>query len=306
MFSNFLIGLREGLEASLIVGILVAYLVKTGRTEHLRAIWIGVGAAIVASLGFVALLELTANSLSDEAEEAFAGAMSLLTVVFLTWMIFWMRRTAHTIKGDLHEKMDSAVTGGGVALAVLAAVAVGREGLETALFLWTNDQAVSGAGHPAIGGLLGIAVSVLLGYLIYRRAVHFNLSTFFKITGVLLIVVAAGVLTYAVHEFQELGWLPGYESYLIQMPDWYDQEAWYGTLLAGLINFRAKLTFLEVAAWFAYLVPVMVLFFKPGRTTPQSTTAGTVSGAGTQSLVTDPPEAEKSTTTRPLSETVTK
>ena len=314
MFSNFLIGLREGLEASLIVGILVAYLVKTGRTEHLRAIWVGVGAAVVASLGFVALLELTANSLSDEAEEAFAGAMSLLTVVFLTWMIFWMRRTAHTIKGDLHGKMDSAVTGGGVALAVLAAAAVGREGLETALFLWTNDQAVSGTGHPAIGGLLGIAVAVLLGYLIYRRAVNFNLSTFFKITGVLLIIVAAGVLTYAVHEFQELGWLPGEDSIALQMPNWYDEAAWYGTLLRGLFNFRATLSVLQVVAWFAYLVPVMALFFRTElvslfrsvirlikrsskRTKPQSTTAGAVSD-GTSS-------GEKSTTTRPLSETVT-
>lgn len=272
MFSNFLIGLREGLEASLIVGILVAYLVRTGRTEHLRWIWIGVGVAIVASLGFVAVLQLTSNSLSHEAEEAFAGTMSILTVVFLTWMIFWMRRTAHTIKGDLHGKMDSAVDVGGIALATLAAIAVGREGLETALFLWTNDQASSGAGHPAVGGLLGLAVAVVLGWLIYTRAVHFNLSTFFLVTGVLLIVVSAGVLSYAIHEFQELGWLPGEDAVAITMPSWYDENAWYGSLLSGLFNFRASLSVLQVVGWFAYLVPTMVLFLRPRR----SVTAPTV------------------------------
>lgn len=279
MFSNFLIGLREGLEASLIVGILVAYLVKTGRTEHLRAIWIGVGIAVVGSLGFAAVLEFTSRSLSDEAEEAFAGIMSLLTVVFLTWMIFWMRRTAHTIKGELHGKMDSALDVGGVALALLALVAVGREGLETAMFLWTNDQAVSGAGHPAIGGLLGIAVSIVIGYLIYERAVNFNLSTFFLITGVLLIVVAAGVLSYAVHEFQELGWLPGEDSIAISMPSWYDEEAWYGTLLRGLFNFRASLSVLQVVAWFAYLVPVMALFLRGARPVRSSVPASSPADA---------------------------
>lgn len=263
MFSNFLIGLREGIEASLIVGILVAYLVKTGRTEHLRWIWIGVGIAVAVSLGFVGVLQLTSNSLSDEAEEAFAGIMSLLTVVFLTWMIFWMRKTAHSIKGDLHEKMDSAVDLGGIALAFLAAVAVGREGLETALFLWTNDQAASGSGHPAIGGVLGLLVAVVLGYLIYQRAVHFNLSTFFKITGVLLIVVAAGVLSYAVHEFQELGWLPGDATKAYNISSWYDENAWYGSLLRGLFNFRSKQSVLQLVAWLAYLIPTMIFFFRP-------------------------------------------
>ena len=270
MFSNFLIGLREGLEASLIVGILVAYLVKTRRTEHLRFVWVGVGIAVAVSLGSVAILQITSNSLSDTAEEAFAGIMSILTVVFLTWMIFWMRKTAHLIKGDLHEKMDSAVDVGGVALAALAAVAVGREGLETALFLWTNDQASSGAGHPAIGGLLGILVAVGLGYLIYKRAVNFNLSTFFKITGVLLIVVAAGVLTYAVHEFQELGWLPGDASKAFNISSWYDESAWYGSLLRGLVNFRAEMSVLQVFAWFAYLIPTMILFFLPSGSTSKA------------------------------------
>ena len=279
MFSNFLIGLREGLEAALIVGILVAYLVKVGRTEHMRAVWVGVGIAVAVSLGFVAVLELTSNSLSSEAEEAFAGIMSLVTVGFLTWMIFWMRKTSRTLKTELHGKMDAALDIGGGALATLAALAVGREGLETALFLWTNDQASGAASHPALGGLLGILVAVLIGYLIYRRAINFNLSTFFKITGVLLIVVAAGVLSYAIHEFQELGWLPGEDALALDISSWFDGGSWYGSVLRGLFNFTPVLSVLQVVGWFAYLIPTMVLFFRPSAVKPAAPTPATTVAA---------------------------
>ena len=268
MFSNFLIGLREGLEASLIVGILVAYLVKVGKTEHMRAVWLGVGVAVAGSLGFVAVLELTSNSLSSEAEEAFAGIMSIITVVFLTWMIFWMRKTSRTLKSELHGKMDSALDIGGGALAAMAAIAVGREGLETALFLWTNDQASGAASHPALGGLLGILAAMMIGYLIYRRAINFNLSTFFKITGVLLIVVAAGVLSYAIHEFQELGWLPGEDAIAVNISSWFDAGSWYGSVARGLFNFTPVLSVLQVVCWFVYLIPTMVLFFRPSQLKP--------------------------------------
>jgi high-affinity iron transporter len=275
MFSNFLIGLREGLEASLIVGILVAYLVKVGRTEHMRAVWLGVGIAVVASLGFVGILELTSNSLSSEAEEAFAGIMSIITVVFLTWMIFWMRKTARTLKSELHGRMDTALDIGGGALAAMAAVAVGREGLETALFLWTNEQAAGAASHPALGGLLGIVGAMMIGYLIYRRAINFNLATFFKITGVLLIVVAAGVLSYAIHEFQELGWLPGEDATAVNISSWFDANSWYGSVARGLFNFTPVLSVLQVVCWFAYLIPTMVLFFRPSTSKPVAAPAAT-------------------------------
>jgi len=263
MFSNFLIGLREGLEASLIVGILVAYIVKTGRTERLWAIWAGVIAAVVATIGFVSILELTSNSLSERSEIIFTGIMSLLTTGFLTWMILWMRKTSHKIKGELHGKLDSVVDMGSFALVLLAFVAVGREGVETGLFLWTNDQATGAASHPALGGVLGLLTSVVLGYLIYQRAVHFNMSTFFKITGALLILVAAGVLAYGVHEFQELGWLPGDENKALNISSWFDGESWYGSVAKGLFNFTPVLSVLQVVVWFGYLVPTMYLFFKP-------------------------------------------
>ena len=168
MGASFLITLREGLEIALVLAILAGYLVKTGRSHDLAAMWKGTFAALGLCLIFGVAIHLAVGGLNGKVEQATEGVIAVAAASVLTWMIFWMRKTAHLIKGDLHEKMDSAVEVGGVALAALAAVAVGREGLETALFLWTNDQASSGAGHPAIGGLLGIIVAVGLGYLIYK------------------------------------------------------------------------------------------------------------------------------------------
>ena len=222
----------------------------------------GVVIAIVGSLGFVGILELTSKSLDERSEIMFTGVMSIITVVFLTWMIFWMRKTSHKLKGELQGKMDHAIDMGSLALAVMAAVAVGREGLETALFLWTNDQAASGGGHPAVGGVLGLLVAALFGYLLYKRAVTFNLSTFFKITGALLIIVAAGVLAYGIHEFQELGWLPGEDSIALNISSWFDGESWYGSIAKGLFNFTPAITVLQMVAWFVYVVPTMFFFFR--------------------------------------------
>ena len=297
MFSNFLIGLREGLEASLVVGILVAYLVKTGRTGRLVPLWVGVALAALASLGFAAVLHFTANELSDRAEEIFAGVMSIIAVAFVTWMVFWMRSTSRTMKTELHGKLDAAAEMGSVAIAVMAMVAVAREGLETALFLWTNEKAMGAASHPAVGGLLGIGAAIVLGYLIYRRAIAIDLGKFFKVTGALLIVIAAGVLAAGVHELQEAAIIGGEDAVALDISSWYSADAWYGSLIRGIFNFTPTLTVLQVVVWFAYLVPVMVLFFRPGRE---------VRNSSAQPSVVEPPAAEKSTTTRPLSETVTR
>jgi len=297
VFSNFLIGLREGLEASLVVGILVAYLVKTGRTGRLVPLWVGVALAALASLGFAAVLHFTANELSDRAEEIFAGVMSIIAVAFVTWMVFWMRSTSRTMKTELHGKLDAAAEMGSVAIAVMAMVAVAREGLETALFLWTNEKAMGAASHPAVGGLLGIGAAIVLGYLIYRRAIAIDLGKFFKVTGALLIVIAAGVLAAGVHELQEAAIIGGEDAVALDISSWYSADAWYGSLIRGIFNFTPTLTVLQVVVWFAYLVPVMVLFFRPGRE---------VRNSSAQPSVVEPPAAEKSTTTRPLSETVTR
>jgi high-affinity iron transporter len=266
VFSNYLIGLREGLEAALVVGILVAYLVKTGRKDKLAPLWIGVGVAIAVSLAFGAILTYGSSSMTTKAQEAFGGIMSIIAVGFVTWMVFWMKRTARSMKGELHGKIDAALALGPIALAATATIAVGREGLETALFLWTNIHTGDTAA-PLIGAILGLATAVVLGYLIYRQAVAINLAKFFTITGALLIVVAAGVLAYGFHDLQEAGILPGLNHSAYDISSWYSATSWYGTILKGIFNFSPNPTVLEVVVWFAYLVPTMYLFFRGSRST---------------------------------------
>lgn len=260
MFSNFLIGLREGLEAALVVGILVAYLVKTGRRDRLGPIWVGVGAAIALSLGFGAVLTYTSNSLSFEAQEAFAGFMSILAVGFVTWMVFWMRRAARSMRAELHGRLDTALAMGTGALVATAFIAVAREGLETALFLWANAQATGSTLAPLTGAILGLASAVVLGYLIYRRAVAFDLARFFTWTGAALIFVAAGVLAYGFHDLQEAGVITFGTASAWDITSWYSVTSWYGSILKGLFNFSPNPTVLEVIVWWAYLIPTLTLF----------------------------------------------
>jgi len=279
MFSNYLIGLREGLEAALVVGILVAYLVKTDRRDKLPYIWVGVGLAVAVSLLFGAVLTYGSSSMSFEAQEAFGGFMSIIAVSFVTWMIFWMRRAARSMKGELHDKVDAAAALGPLAIAVTATIAVGREGLETALFLWTNIQATGNSAEPILGAVLGLATAVVLGYLIYRQAIAIDMAKFFTITGALLIVVAAGVLAYGFHDLQEAGILPGLNESAYDISSWYSASSWYGTLLKGVFNFSPNPTLIEVVVWFAYLVPVMFLFLR-GVRTPAAPHAATSTGLG--------------------------
>lgn len=265
MLSNFLIGLREGLEASLIVAILVAYLVKRGEHESLRKLWIGVGAAIVLALGFGAFLQLTSQTLSDTAAETFGGVTSIIAVILITWMIFWMASHARTLKSHLHGEVDKALLGNGWAIAFVAFVAVIREGMETALFLWTGIRAAGSSATPIIGALLGLALATAIGYIIYRGAVKLNLSKLFTWTGVALIIVAAGVLSYGIHELQEVGILPFMNSYAFDVSTQIPPDGGLGTLLRGTFNFRPATTWLEFFAWWAYVIPVMTLYIRKVR-----------------------------------------
>lgn len=266
MLANFLIGLREGLEAALVVSILVAYLVKTGRTERLSDIWLGVAAAIALSLGFGALLTFTSQNMSFQAQEAFGGIMSILAVGLVTWMIFWMRRTARFLKRQLEGKMADALSMSRIALIVIAFVSVAREGIETSLFLWTATQAASSGGSsPIVGATLGLLTAAGLGYLLYRSAVRINLAKFFKYTGVGLVVVAAGVLAYGFHDLQEAGWLPGLNSIVFDISAQIPLSSWYGTLLKGAFNFNPAPTLVELVVWACYLVTVMTMFLWPAK-----------------------------------------
>ena len=265
MFANYLIGLREGLEAALVVSILVAYLVKSGRADRLRPVWAGVLAAVGVSLAFGALLTFTSQSLSFEAQEAFGGTLSIVAVAFVTWMIFWMRRTARSLSKELRQRVDTALAVGAGALALTAFLAVGREGLETSLFIWSAVQATGQGVQPVVGATLGLLTAVVLGYLFYKGALRINLSKFFTWTGAALIVVAAGVLAYGVHDLQEAGILPGLNALAFDISGAIPPDSWYGTLLRGTINLTPQTTWLQALAWLAYVIPVTVLFFRPAR-----------------------------------------
>jgi len=275
VLANFLIGLREGLEAGLVVGILIAYLVKIGRRDVLPRIWLGVGLAVALSLGLGCLLTFGTYGLSFAAQELIGGLLSIVAAGFVTWMIFWMLRTARGLSRELRSEVDSHLTGAGWGLVLVAFLAVGREGLETALFIWAAVQASGSTTLPLIGASLGIVVSVVLAYLIYRGVLTINLSKFFTYTGVFLIVVAGGVLAYGVHDLQEAGFLPGLGTLAFDVSAAVPPDSWYGTLLKGVFNFSPATTVFEAVAWAAYVVPVMYFFLRSVRR--HSSTVRTVS-----------------------------
>jgi len=287
VFANYLIGLREGLEAALVVSILVAYLVKSDRRHLLPRIWAGVGLAVAVSLAFGAALTFGPRGLTFEAQELIGGGLSILAVAFVTWMIFWMARAARGLGGELRGQIDTAAEGSRWSLVVVAVLAVGREGLETALFLWAATKAgtreavgtVTPTWEPLLGAALGIATAVVLGYLIYRGALSINLSRFFTWTGAFLILVAGGVLAYGIHDLQEARFLPGLRDLAFDVSDTVDLNSWYGALLKGIFNFSPATTVLEAAAWLLYVVPVMVLFFRGvrRRATPPAVSAAPTS-----------------------------
>jgi high-affinity iron transporter len=283
VLANYLIGLREGLEAALVVSILVAYLVKTDRRALLPRIWFGVAIAVLVSLGFGFALFYGPRGLTFEAQEMIGGTLSIVAVALVTWMIFWMARAARSLSGELRGRIDQAAEGTWWGLVLVAVLAVGREGLETALFLWSATEAVSrdtdATWQPLLGAALGLATAVVLGYLLYRGAISINLSTFFTWTGGFLILVAGGVLSYGVHDLQEAGVLPGLDNLAWDVSDTVDPTTWYATLLKGIFNFSPQTTVLEAVVWVLYVVPVMFLFVRgarrrnaPARPANQSTT----------------------------------
>jgi len=267
VLGNFLIGLREGLEASLIVSILIAYLVKSGRRGEIRFVWWGVGTALALVVAVFTVITLVVDQLSFRAQEIVGGTLSIIAVGMVTWMIFWMRRTARHLKRELESQMSDALALGSVALATVAFLTVGREGLETAAIIWATIIGSTTSG-PFVGSVIGIAIAVALGWLIYRGALRINLSVFFTVTGAMLIVVAAGVLAYGVHDLQEASLLPGLNHLAFDISNVIPQDSWYGTLLKGTINFQPDPTWLQVLAWVGYVLPVLWLYLRKPTAVP--------------------------------------
>jgi high-affinity iron transporter len=277
VLANLLIGLREGLEAALVVSILVAFLVRTDRRDALPKVWAGVAVAVAISVAVTVGLGFAQQQLTFTAQEALGGSLSIVAVGFVTWMIFWMRKVGRTISAELEDRLSSAVAMGSTAVVVMAALAVGREGLETALFFYTAAQAAGETTQPLIGFLVGIAIAVGLAYLIYRGALRINLGKFFTVTGVLLIFVAAGILAYGVHDLQEAAILPGLTTLAFDVSAAIPPDSWYGTLLKGIFNFSPQTTVLEAIVWIAYVATVLPLFLRPTRSKRPGAPVGTTS-----------------------------
>src|SRR5919202_1050461 len=218
--ASYLIGLREGLEMVLVVSILVAYLVKTGRRQHLLPVWGGVAAAVAISLGFGWLLTyLSSSVLYGPQHELFDAITSVVAVGLVTWMIFWMRRTARRLSGELRGRLDGAI----------------------------------GLGVGAVVGIAcGVATAVVIGFLLYFGAVRINLSKFFTVSGVLLIFVAAGIFKYGIHDFQEAGLLPGLDHLAFDISGALDPGSWYGAVVSGLFNITPQPSVLEMVAYVVY------------------------------------------------------
>jgi High-affinity Fe2+/Pb2+ permease len=265
--ANALVGLREGLEAALVVVILVAFLVKTRRTWALKYVWVGVGVAIALSVLLGAALTFGTRELTFEAQELIGGIASIIAVGFVTVMVFWMKSAARSLSGELKGQLDRALDLGPLAIALVGFLAVGREGLETAVFFYATAQS-AGAGNnvPLLGWVVGIGGAIVLGLLIYRGALRINLTTFFRWTGIFLILVAAGILAYGFHDLQEAGVVPGLSTLAFDVSHVIAPDSWYGTLLKGIFNFSPRTTVLEAAVWLLYVAIVLPLFLRGPKT----------------------------------------
>lgn len=262
---NLLIGLREGLEAGLVVSILLAAL-KRMRAEGAKTgsapIWLGVLAAALLAISFGAILTFSRSALSATAQETFGGTLSLIAVCLVTVMVFWMRRTARGLSRELSAKVGDAIRVGAGALALTAFLAVGREGLETALFLWTTVQAAGESAAPLIGAAAGIGVAALLCGLLYRSAIRINLGVFFSRTAVLLVIIAAGVLAYGLGDLQDAGILPGRTWLAFDLTATISPDTWWVTLIRGVTNLTPSMTWLQVTAYVVFAAVVLIAFFR--------------------------------------------
>ncbi|MCZ6529575.1 MAG: FTR1 family protein [Chloroflexi bacterium] len=258
MAAAALIALREGLEAALIVGIVLGYLRRIGYLEGRRSVWVGVIAAVLASVGLAILIQLVGMELEGRAEKIFEGATMFLAVGVLTWMIFWMRYQARLIKPSLEQNVqDAVVTGTKWGLIFVAFAAVFREGVEMALFLSAAAFASDGQG-TLIGAGLGLAAALLIGILIYASTAQLNIRLFFNITSVLLLLFAAGLLAHGIHEFQEAGLIPTVNEQVWDTNNVLDENSSLGRMLKAVFGYNGNPSLEEVVAYFGYWIAVLL------------------------------------------------
>ena len=265
LLGSALIGVREGLETGIVVMILVAFLVKAERRDALKWVALGVGAAVATVAAIFVAVHYGASTVTGIAAELVAGLASLVAVVIVTRMVLWMRTASATISGGLTTGMAEAVSMGSAAVLALSFLAVGREGVETALLMVGYAENVAGSPYPLIGLLGGIAVAAVLTVLLYHGAIRINFAVFFKYTGAFLVIVAAGILAYGVRALQTAGWLPGLNSIAFDASGVFTLSSWYGAVVQGIFNFRPDPTVLQAIAWVVYVAVVLTLFLRPVR-----------------------------------------
>lgn len=280
MLPSFVIGLREGLEAALIVGIVAAFLVRQGRRDAVRQVWLGVAAAVVLCLGLGLVLDLLERSLPQRGQEALETVIGLVAVGLVTTMIVWMRRHARTLKSGLESAASTALARGSTrALVVMAFLAVLREGLETAVFLLATFQASLDRVSAPVGAVLGIVAAALLGYALYRGGTRINLQRFFTLTSVVLVVVAAGLLMTAAHTAHEAGWLDIGQARALDLQWLVRPGTPWSAVVTGVLGIQPRPTVVEVVVWALYLAAMLTVVLRPGPRRARPVQASTTTSA---------------------------
>ena len=271
MIGSFLITLREGMEAALIIGIILAYLAKTGNRQGFKPIWIGTALGAVASLVAGAIIYFTAGELEGAAEQIFEGTAMFFAVAVLTWMIFWMRRQSANIKANLQAQVQSALSSGSsLALVFMAFLAVVREGIETVLFLFAATKTAESPLAFTLGGLLGLFAAVGIGYAIYKGTSRFNLRSFFNFTSIILILFAAGLLAHGVHEFNEVGFIPPLIENVWDINNLIPEKETFGRFLTALLGYNANPSLTEIIAYIVFVIVTIYSYFFSLKTRVQS------------------------------------
>jgi high-affinity iron transporter len=265
MLTSLLITLREGIEASLLMGIIIAYLAKTGKGHLIKYAWLGAGAAFVVSLLAGAAIYLTAGELSGIAEQLYEGSAVLVAAGILTWMIFLMKREAANVKSGLQSRIASSAKDSWFGLAALAFVAIVREGIETVLFLFASSRTAGSTVSATFGAVIGLVIAFAIGYVLYRGTTRLNLRVFFNITSIVLIVFAAGMVSHGLHEFIEAGIVPGLITPLWNTGAVLSDESGAGRLLASLFGYSSDPSLIEVLGWVAYLGGTLTAYFRTDR-----------------------------------------
>jgi high-affinity iron transporter len=280
MLPTFVVGLREGLEASLIVGIVAAFLMRNGRSKEMWALWTGVGFGVALCLAGGIALRIAEENLPQRQQEQLETIVGLVAVAFVSWMVLWMRAHARELKGDLEASAAAALaTGSAWALIVMAFLAVLREGFETAVFLLAILNSSTNTTTSMTGAALGIVVAVVIGYGIYRGGVKINMARFFRFTGIVLVLVAAGLLATAAHTAHEAGWLNTLQDQALNLSWLVKPGSVRAALITGMFGLQPRPTWAEVIAWLAYAVPFLFIVTIPPRNAAKTASVSTTPAA---------------------------